>query len=359
MNDMFKSHLAKLSLALAIAGFAVGGSIARADTQEDMARDLVPAQKHVYDLGVSPGAAKGVDAWVDNHDLIYRIGQHLRVFVRPNETAYITVLNVGSSGRVSVIYPNYYQKDARVRGGQTVAIPANYADWKIEVSGPPGVELIKVIASREPLDLPELQKLARTSQDAPVLSLGRSGEDVARDLVPQLKRPGPGGGNIIGVRSLMVRVLPRNASLPFAGQRLTGTFGLTVRPERPVYRVGESVRVAVAVKQDCRLTLVSLGTSGNAVRLFPNPYQTNGLVRAGQTVIVPAAHAPFELKAEGPAGVDGLVATCRGVNGASLINQGAGNFVRVGDLASVTRDLVAVPTDEQVEQVSGSYIVTN
>src|SRR5262249_23145239 len=153
-----------------------------------------------------------------------------KVFVRPKETAYITVLNVGSSGRVSVIYPNYYQKDARVRGGQTVSIPADFSYWQIQVSGPPRVELIQVIASRAPLDLPELQKLARTSQDAPVLSLGRSGEDVARDLVPQLKKPVTGGGNIIGVRSLMVRVLPRNAALPFAGQKLAGAFGLTVRP---------------------------------------------------------------------------------------------------------------------------------
>ena len=135
---MSGSHLTKLSLALALIGLAVAGSIARAETQEDMARDLVPAQKPLYQLGgVSPEAGQGVDAWVDRPDLHYRIGQQLRVFVRPRRTSYITVLNVGTSGRVSVIFPNFYQRESRVRAGGTVAIPSETSGWSINVAGPP------------------------------------------------------------------------------------------------------------------------------------------------------------------------------------------------------------------------------
>jgi hypothetical protein len=362
---MSKSQLAKLSLALAFVGLTIGGSAAYAESQEEMARDLVAAQKPMYQLGgMGSGADHGVEAWVDNPDLIYRVGQHLKVYVRPRQTSYITVLNVGSSGKVAVIFPNYYQRDAQVRAGQTVAIPADAAGWRIDVAGPPGVEIIKVIATREKLDLAELKRLGDASANAPVLSLDRSAEAVARDLVPQLKRPGGGNLPLGGVRNLLVRVLPRAAALPaspFAGERLTGAFGLTLRPERPIYRIGDSVRVAVAVKKDCQLSLISVGTSGRAVRLFPNRYQPYDVLRAGQTVIVPSPHAPFEFKAEGPAGIEGLVATCRGAGGASLPTRAAGNFAVVGDLASVSRDLVAAPAaaNGQVEQVASSFIVAN
>jgi hypothetical protein len=347
-----KWHLAKLSIALALVGLAAGSPAAYAESQEDMARDLVPSQKPMYQLGGGHGE-HGVEAWVDNPDLIYRVGQQLKVYVRPKHTSYITVLNVGSSGKVAVIFPNFYQRNAQVHAGQTVAIPADTAGWRIDVAGPPGVEVIKIIATRERLDLAELQRLGDSSADSPILSLDRSADVVARDLVPQLKPPSVGGGlGIGGVRNLLVRVLPRGASLqapPFAGQKLGGAFGLTLRPERPIYRIGDSVRV------------VSVGTSGRAVRLFPNKHQPYGVLRAGQTVIVPSPNAPFEFKAEGPAGVEGLMATCRSVGGSSLPMQSAGDFAAVDGLKGVTRDLIAVPaaTEEPVEHVSSSFIVWN
>jgi Domain of unknown function (DUF4384) len=128
--------------------------------------------------------------------------------VRPRQTSYITVLNVGTSGRVAVIFPNFHQRDMQVRAGQTVSIPAGSANWKIDIVGPPGIEVIKVIASREQLKLPEILKLASASPEQPLVSLGRSGEEVARDLVPQIADP-VGGVSAYpgGVKSLLVRVV--------------------------------------------------------------------------------------------------------------------------------------------------------
>jgi hypothetical protein len=194
------------SLALAALGLALAGTVARAETQEEMARDLVPAQKPMVQLG--GGSAEAVDAWVDNPSLTYRVGQQLKVFVRPRQTSFVTVLNVGSSGRVTVIFPNFYQRDTRVPAGQTVAIPAERAGWRIDVVGPPGIEVVKVIATPEPLALPELQRLAATTERSPILSLGRSGEEVARDIVPQIEKPTGVGLVAGGFRNLLVRVLP-------------------------------------------------------------------------------------------------------------------------------------------------------
>jgi hypothetical protein len=361
---MSSSRLVRLSLALALAGLALGAPTVGADTPDQLARDLVPSQKPIYDLGVDGESM--IDAWVDNPDLTYRIGQRLKIFVRPRESSYITVLNVGTSGRVSVIFPNYYQRDMRVRGGQTVRIPGEAANWNIDVQGPAGVELIKIIASKEPLRLAELQRLAGSSEQAPILSLGRSSDEVARDLVPQLK-PGSGPGILPGgLKNLFIRVVHRDAAAPtnlLGLQQLTGLYGLRLRPEREVYRIGDTVRVAVAVEKDCRLSLISLGTSGEALRLFPNEFQRDNVVRGGQTVLIPSLNSPLQFKARGPAGVEGLIATCQGLGGTyELPPIVPGAFAPVGDVTSVTRDLVAVPSPgsgSEVERVSGSFLITN
>jgi hypothetical protein len=362
MGKMRRSHLVRFSLALAVAGLAFGDPAARAESEESMARDLVPAQKPLFELGGTRG--REVEAWVDKSDLTYRVGQRLKVFVRPKETSYITVLNVGSSGRVSVIFPNYYQRDMRVRAGRTIKIPADGAGWHIDVAGPAGVELIKVIASKNPLDLRELARLAAATQQEPIVSLGRSSEEVARDLIPQIGKPAGGKDWPGGFKNILVRVLPRGAALPtetLGSQHFGGAFGLTLRPERAVYRIGDTVRVAVAVERDCRLSLISLGTSGQALRLFPNHFQSDNVVRAGQTVLIPSLRSPVQFKARGPAGVEGLVAICRGVgNTAELPPIVPGGFAPVGDVGSVTRDLVAAAgPGGEVERVSGSFLITN
>ena len=369
---MFRSHFTKLALALAVIGSAVGGSLARAETPEQMARDLVPAQKPLYELGgIGPDAGLAIDAWVDRPERIYTVGQQLKVFVRPRQTAYITVMNVGTSGRVAVIFPNFHQRDMQVQAGQTVAIPADGASWKIDIAGPPGIEVIKIIASKAPLNLPEILKLAGATAQQPILSLGRSGEEVARDLVPQLK-PAGGGTSILpgGVGNLLVRVVPRGAALtlpPFETPKRTGAFGLTLRPERPVYRIGEAVRVAVGVERDCNLTLVGVGTGGKAVRLFPNQFQADPLIRAGQRLVIPSPYAPFEFKAEGPAGAERLVATCHAAGATPLPTAAPGGFATISGITTITsvagteRDLVAAPAvaGDDVEQVAASVLVTD
>jgi hypothetical protein len=365
---MSKLSITCLSFALAAGGLGLSETFAHAGTAAEieatLERDLVPAQRPMFGLGVGSEQSKiTVDAWVDNPELTYTVGQDLKVFVRPRQTSYITVLNVGSSGRVAVIFPNFFQREAQVRAGQTVRIPGDRATWKIDVVGPPGVEVIKVIASKEPLKLLELQKLAGASAQQPVLTLGRSGEDVARDLVPQLGMPNQQQAPAVGVRNLLVRVVAKGAPGSFGFQQPPGTFGLHLKPEKPVYRIDEAVRVAVTAEADCRLTLISIGTNGQAVRLFPNEFQADNLIRSGQIVLIPSPRSPLQYKARGPAGVEGLIGTCRSVASTTEAPAVAqAGFATIGDVRSVTRDLIAVPGvggDEPVEQLSGSFVVTD
>lgn len=218
---MSRSRFVGLALALAVAELVAGAPLASAETVENMARDLVPAQKPLYELGGhAPEAGSEVEAWVDRPERVYAVGDELKIFVRPRQTSYVTVLNVGTSGRVAVIFPNFYQRDVRVRAGQTVSIPAGSAGWRIDIVGPPGIEVIKVIASKEPLNLPETLRLSDATPEQPLLSLGRSGEEVARDLMPQIASPSNGAATRPGgVKSMLVRVVRRADQASSASDR--------------------------------------------------------------------------------------------------------------------------------------------
>ena len=171
-------------------------------------RDLVPALKPMYDMGddAKPNRIP-VDAWINKKDLNANIGDQLSVFVKPRQDAYITILNVGSSGKTIVLYSNHFQRDAKVKAGTTVRIPSRDSKWQITVGGPRGVDLIKVIASRKPLTLKELEVVARLDEKNPVNFLGRMADAVTRDLTPQLKPDAdddkePG----FGIRNILVRI---------------------------------------------------------------------------------------------------------------------------------------------------------
>src|SRR6266849_1322247 len=280
-----------MSVCVAGAVACVAGWSAVAETSEELetqlARDLTVAQKPIFQIGEQQqGAGRiEVEAWVDNPSLTYAVGQPLRVMVRPRQDAHITVVDVGTSGRVAVLYPNHFQRDARVRAESTVMIPGQRAGWEIKVGGPVGVNLIQVIASPQPLSLPELTKLVSTNETSPLVTLGRSAEEVARDLVPQLKPAATASEPSIGVRNVLVRVMPAPtpASAAMTGAAVqasvpNSSFGLVVRADRAVYRIGEPVRIAASVQSDCRLTLINVGAGGNAVQLFPNAYQRGNLL---------------------------------------------------------------------------------
>jgi hypothetical protein len=77
---------------------------------------------------------------------------------------------------------------------------------------------------------------------------------------------------------------------------------------------------------------------------------------------VPSVRSPIQFKAQGPAGVEGLIATCSSLNAkAELPTIVPGEFPKVGDVGSVTRDLVATlaGANFEVDRASGSFLITN
>ncbi len=116
-------------------------------------------------------------------DPTYRTGDTLALHVKSDRDCYLTVYAVDVRGRVTLLFPNGFQSDNRLRAGRRYVIPEATAVWALGVAGDPGVESIQAIASAEPLELCTPSTFA--SNPFPALS-DNATEFVAKSVTPRL-----------------------------------------------------------------------------------------------------------------------------------------------------------------------------
>ena len=85
----------------------------------------------------------------------YRIGEKIIVCFRATHDCYLTLLNIGSSGNLTMLFPNALHQDNFVRAHELYQIPAQGYSFEYQLQGPPGVEKLKAIATLEKVQLME------------------------------------------------------------------------------------------------------------------------------------------------------------------------------------------------------------
>jgi hypothetical protein len=85
----------------------------------------------------------------------YRIGQKIVVGFRASRDCYLTLLNIGTSGKLTVLFPNALHKDNFIKAGRDYRIPEPSDDFEYELQGPSGTEKIKAVATLKKMDLLE------------------------------------------------------------------------------------------------------------------------------------------------------------------------------------------------------------
>ena len=126
---------------------------APAMAQNGQLRDLSVEQASVVQAGVPRPSSLQVSLAADRADATYGIGDMVKLTFTASEDAYVTVLDIGPTGRVVRLFPNQYQIDNHVLANHPVEIGGGSSGAKVSVSGPVGAELIKVIASTKPLSV--------------------------------------------------------------------------------------------------------------------------------------------------------------------------------------------------------------
>src|SRR5262245_5872195 len=110
MNRSSASSLAALGL-LALFMTSVGA--------QPSTRDLGIEQRDLAEFTVPEGDLR-ITTWLDRQDDTYRIGDALQIYVRTNRDAYVTVIDVGTSGKVHVLFPNRHHPNNRVLAHQVM-----------------------------------------------------------------------------------------------------------------------------------------------------------------------------------------------------------------------------------------------
>jgi hypothetical protein len=85
----------------------------------------------------------------------YRTGQKIVVGFRSSKDCYLTLLNIGTSGKLTVLFPNSLHPDNFIEAGRDYRIPEADDDFEYELQGPPGVEKLKAVATLKQVPLLE------------------------------------------------------------------------------------------------------------------------------------------------------------------------------------------------------------
>ena len=360
------------AVAALAAAFTAGGLVP-SQALADAARDLTVEQTAIYTVqaptatAAAPANALRVVAWVDHADNTYAMGEAVRVFVRSNKDAYLTVLNVGPSGNTTMLFPNAAQRDARVGANQVVEIPARGSGTSIRVGGPVGRELIKVVASTSPAPLFDAAKLTGAGPFSMVSGGGRS---VARDLQVTMDAQ-PVGHEWDDYNKVITTIASRPvaAVVPLmpapSGQAWpVAASGLRLATDKSRYRLGEAVTVYASTTVPCYLTLVNIGSSGQTRVLLPNAAQPQNYLPAGRTVVFPGVGSHLTVTPVGPAGVETVTAVCSADNRpvvASDLVYGGGTFASLGPAGLLMkRDLAVVASQpgREASHATVGFLVT-
>ncbi|MCF4152407.1 DUF4384 domain-containing protein [Dethiosulfovibrio sp. F2B] len=118
-----------------------------------------------------------------------------------------------------------------------------------------------------------------------------------------------------------------------------------------VYDIGDKMTVFFKAEKDCYLTVLDFTPSGSIYKLFPNKWMTDGFVKAGQEIAIPAKGQKFSLKVGGPAGTDVIKAIATNQETKVIDEENEeimGPFSSIKDAKAATRDILLVEEEEEV-----------
>ena len=245
------TKLGRASAVLALTAVLAAGNAALAQDE----RVLTVEQTAIQAVQAPPPASAAnpldVVAWVDHATNTYAQGEQVRVFVQTNKDAYVTVLNVGPDGSTTVLFPNQYQTDNRVRANTVTEVPDPASRARIAVSGTTGAELLKVVATSRPTPLFEAAQLA---QAGVFQTIRQRAQETARNLAVVMAE----AETTVewDVYDKVIRTVPQRpaAAAPAALAPVAGAgwpsapFGLELAADKPVYRVTDPVTLMVKAR---------------------------------------------------------------------------------------------------------------
>jgi uncharacterized protein DUF4384 len=151
--------------------------------------------------GAAGGQRLTVDVWINKEEGgVYRPGESMRVFFRSNADANVLVYNIDTEGYIHLVYPYGPADPLRVEAGRTYLIPARHDPYDLVADGPPGMEFVVAVASRQPFqNLPWYLTSGAPESQAPRDEDGEDDEMESGVIV---------GDPYVGMEKINRRILP-------------------------------------------------------------------------------------------------------------------------------------------------------
>jgi hypothetical protein len=83
----------------------------------------------------------------------FHVGDTLAFRFRSAREGYLTIVDMDPAGKVTVVYPNAYQKDSRVAAGQEVVLPSPEMPFSFTAEEPAGRGVVRAFVTERPLAL--------------------------------------------------------------------------------------------------------------------------------------------------------------------------------------------------------------
>ncbi len=245
------------------------------------------------------------------------IGDTVAFEFTSNKDAYITIMDIGSSGKVNVIFPNKWSKGNRVEKGKTYRIPGKEQDYAFTVKGPAGVNFVKAIGTLKPFEWIRREALVE-AKDAPFEEV-KDAAKVVKDLAVELTKQDKKGWtetetNVTIVAAGYKEVGPEEEATATVDKD-SKKFQVKLWTDKKEYSTGSPVTFYFYAEKDCYLNLVDFGTSGKVRVVFPNRLQKDNFVKGGEVLTIPTAKEDdYRFRVKGPKGferVKAVVTTVR------------------------------------------------
>ena len=242
----------------------------------------------------------GVRIWT-NHGEAYRATEPVQVFFRTERDAYVTVLRVGTDGRVKVLFPREPGDSNLARGGETVTVAGVDGRESFIVDDPPGMGYVLAVASQVPFAYDAVTENDRWRLEAIAsLSDGRIHGDPRASLQDLVQRIMPTGYADYDTQLLPYDVAQRPdsssialAAPPAAEQPAPADTGAHQAPgvriwtdHGEAYQRSERVQVFFRTQRDAYVTVLRVNTDGRVRVLFPREPGDPNLARGGETYTV-------------------------------------------------------------------------
>jgi Domain of unknown function (DUF4384) len=95
----------------------------------------------------NPNGMWGIQLKTEKGQSAYRIGDTVTSIFTAERGRFVTLLNIGTNGRTTVLFRNIWHIAHKIEKGRTSNIPSDDRNFRVRMTGPVGKERVKAVAA--------------------------------------------------------------------------------------------------------------------------------------------------------------------------------------------------------------------